>query len=186
MTFPAACTPLSVRAQRTNADFLGSFALAFEIAPAATKALNKSPSMVFSLSFLARSDTSRRIISAKLTIAYLYIHFQNSLSLWQPFSSAFVLLLLSPLLRTPLHMSVFYPPLGRADGAWQSPELHRFVLYGHLFYGSISQFRYFMQSGRQHTSTLSVQLPISFSVDFCLNHFLGWTYTSTRSVQFLY
>lgn len=46
--FPAAWTPLSVRAHLTNDDFFGSSALAFEMAPAATKALNRSPSMVFS------------------------------------------------------------------------------------------------------------------------------------------
>ena len=48
ITFPAACTPLSVRAQRTKDDFLGSSALAFDMAPALTKAANRSPSMVFS------------------------------------------------------------------------------------------------------------------------------------------
>ena len=41
ITFPAACTPLSVRAQRTSELFLGSSAFAFEIAPAATNAWNK-------------------------------------------------------------------------------------------------------------------------------------------------
>jgi hypothetical protein len=46
--FPAAWTPLSVRAQRTREDFLGSLALALEMAPAATKAAKRSPSMVFS------------------------------------------------------------------------------------------------------------------------------------------
>lgn len=51
-TFPAACTPLSVRAQRTKDDFLGSTALALEMALAATKAANKSPSIVFSVGHL--------------------------------------------------------------------------------------------------------------------------------------
>lgn len=46
MRLPAACTPLSVRAHLTKEDFLGSSALALEIAPAATNAWNKSPSMV--------------------------------------------------------------------------------------------------------------------------------------------
>ena len=43
---PAACTPLSVRAHLTREDFLGSSPFAFEIAPAATKAPNRSPSTV--------------------------------------------------------------------------------------------------------------------------------------------
>lgn len=46
MTLPAACTPLSVLAQRTSEDFLGSSALALEMAPAATNAVNRSPSIV--------------------------------------------------------------------------------------------------------------------------------------------
>ncbi|GJC94835.1 cell cycle control protein [Colletotrichum higginsianum] len=48
MTLPAAWTPLSVLAQRTRLDFLWSSALALEMAPAATKALKRSPSIVFS------------------------------------------------------------------------------------------------------------------------------------------
>jgi hypothetical protein len=47
-TFPAAWTPLSVRTHRTKEDFLGSLALALEMAPAATNAAKRSPSIVFS------------------------------------------------------------------------------------------------------------------------------------------
>lgn len=40
-------------------DFFGSSALAFDIAPASTKALNRSPSIVFSRWFLKVSELER-------------------------------------------------------------------------------------------------------------------------------
>jgi hypothetical protein len=57
-TFPAAWTPLSVRAHRTSEDFLGSAAFAFEIARAATKAEKSSPSIVFSVALLKKKIVS--------------------------------------------------------------------------------------------------------------------------------
>ena len=57
MMLPAACTPLSVRAHLTSADFLGSLAFALEIAPASTKALKRSPSIVFSLLLLREGQS---------------------------------------------------------------------------------------------------------------------------------
>lgn len=59
--FPAAWTPLSVRAHRTSDDFFGSVALALEMAPAATKAAKSSPSMVFSVSLLPTISNSSDI-----------------------------------------------------------------------------------------------------------------------------
>lgn len=65
MTLPEAWTPLSVRAHRTKEDFLGSEALALEIAPAATRAGKSSPSIVLCSALLQKIHISLLQLNAQ-------------------------------------------------------------------------------------------------------------------------